>query len=663
MAGYLIRRFFQMIIVVLLSTLAIYLLLNIAPGGPLSGLNLGDRRSRFSAADIARLESYLGLDKPLILRYVSWLIGDDWLGADWVYVGVANYAGPKLDADGNPLVNNEGFRPCVREQFDQMQEQQIAAVLDPEVVAACNGLITSDAEGAVGKTKTRACLQKEFRAYKKTNEVPEGAVTECSGGSDARAACWEVSLPEEKLAACQAAVEIVYSDPQRFWTDPGVANLNPGYEVWVWGKEVEPDVFRAQRLWSKPEGERPDDVAAVGRVLEQERRTVILEPVGGARKYTILTDEDTEFQFPIEEVQPRPEDGTWVNVSWLLGPGGLLGKWAGFHGDGKGVLRLDWGTSWRVAQGQPVSDMIRSRLGNTLLLMTTAVVVSLLVAVPIGIYSAVHQYSRADYVVTTFAFFGQSLPVFWFGLMMILLTSHMFKQWGGLQLPILVLIVPLAAVALYRVRRNAHKAGKVGQGERRVWILGTVAATLAVLLFALGPTLNVPLLAMPAGGTTLSREADPGTFLDAIKATPGGIVDRMVHIMMPAMVLSLLYMAGWSRFMRSSMLEVLRQDFVRTARAKGLRERAVVAKHAFRNALIPIITIVVFTIPGIFSGAILTETIFSYPGIGRLYFDALGQSDWPIVMIILFISAILVVIATLLGDVLYTVVDPRIRYT
>jgi peptide/nickel transport system permease protein len=253
--------------------------------------------------------------------------------------------------------------------------------------------------------------------------------------------------------------------------------------------------------------------------------------------------------------------------------------------------------------------------------------------------------------------------VFWFGLMMILLTSHMFKQWGGLQLPILVLIVPLATVALYRVRRNAQQAGKVGQGERRVWILGTVAATLAVLLFALGPTLNVPLLAMPAGGTTLSREADPGTFLDAIKATPGGIVDRMVHIMMPAMVLSLLYMAGWSRFMRSSMLEVLRQDFVRTARAKGLRERAVVAKHAFRNALIPIITIVVFTIPGIFSGAILTETIFSYPGIGRLYFDALGQSDWPIVMIILFISAILVVIATLLGDVLYTVVDPRIRYT
>jgi len=131
---------------------------------------------------------------------------------------------------------------------------------------------------------------------------------------------------------------------------------------------------------------------------------------------------------------------------------------------------------------------------------------------------------------------------------------------------------------------------------------------------------------------------------------------------MPTLVLSLLYMAGWSRYMRSSMLEVLRQDYVRTARAKGLVEKVVIAKHALRNALIPIITIVVFQIPGIFGGAIMTETIFAYPGIGRLYFDALNASDWPVVMSILFIEAILVVVATLLGDVLYTVVDPRIRF-
>ncbi|MCA9963757.1 MAG: ABC transporter permease, partial [Anaerolineales bacterium] len=121
-------------------------------------------------------------------------------------------------------------------------------------------------------------------------------------------------------------------------------------------------------------------------------------------------------------------------------------------------------------------------------------------------------------------------------------------------------------------------------------------------------------------------------------------------------------LAGWSRFMRSSMLEVLRQDYVRTARAKGLTERIVIMKHATRNALIPLITIVVFQIPDIFGGAIVTETIFNYPGMGRLFIDALNRDDWPIVMAYLFISAILVVIATLVGDILYTIVDPRIRF-
>jgi peptide/nickel transport system permease protein len=232
--------------------------------------------------------------------------------------------------------------------------------------------------------------------------------------------------------------------------------------------------------------------------------------------------------------------------------------------------------------------------------MLTATVVSLVIAIPIGIYSAVHQYSTVDYAVTTFAFFGSAMPVFWFGLMLILVFSYGFKQWG---LPY-----------------------------------------------------------MPATGVVMVREAQPGTLEALLNVSKGSLVDRFMHIILPAAMLSLLYMAGWSRYMRSSMLEVLRQDYVRTARAKGLIERVVIIKHACRNALIPIITIVVFQLPGIFGGAIMTETIFAYPGIGRLYFEALNQSDWPVVMCILFIEAILVVVATLLGDVLYTVVDPRIRF-
>ena len=144
---------------------------------------------------------------------------------------------------------------------------------------------------------------------------------------------------------------------------------------------------------------------------------------------------------------------------------------------------------------------------------------------------------------------------------------------------------------------------------------------------------------------------------------PGTIADRLLHILMPLFVLTFFNTAQWSRFVRSSMLEVLRQDYVRTARAKGLVERAVIIKHALRNALIPFVTILVLQIPGLFAGATITETVFSWPGIGSLYVDALNRNDWPVALAFIFITAMLTVIATLLGDILYTVVDPRIKYS
>jgi peptide/nickel transport system permease protein len=126
-------------------------------------------------------------------------------------------------------------------------------------------------------------------------------------------------------------------------------------------------------------------------------------------------------------------------------------------------------------------------------------------------------------------------------------------------------------------------------------------------------------------------------------------------------VLTMFNVAGWSRFVRASMLDVMRQDYVRTARAKGLLERVVVMRHALRNALIPFLTIVVFAVPAMFGGAIITETVFNWPGMGRLYIDSLGRYDYPVAMALLFITAVLTVVATLLRDVLYTIVDPRIR--
>lgn len=140
------------------------------------------------------------------------------------------------------------------------------------------------------------------------------------------------------------------------------------------------------------------------------------------------------------------------------------------------------------------------------------------------------------------------------------------------------------------------------------------------------------------------------------------VLDRARHLVLPALSLSLVLAAGIARYMRGSMLEVIRQDFVRTARAKGLPERTVVFKHALRNALIPVITLIGLYIPVLFSGTVFIELIFAWPGMGRALVDAINTRDYPLVMAGSFFFAIMVVFANLVADVLYAVVDPRIRY-
>lgn len=262
----------------------------------------------------------------------------------------------------------------------------------------------------------------------------------------------------------------------------------------------------------------------------------------------------------------------------------------------RGILFGDFGTSWRLNRDRPVSDLLESRLAKTLELMVTAELLSILLGIPLGVYSAVKQYSKFDYIFTTLAFMGTSMPTFFFGI-------------------------------------------------------------LAILLFSILPN-RAGLFYLPPGSSEAVRDyVLPG--LGTVEA--GSVLDKFLHAVMPILVLTLVNVAGWSRFIRTSMLEVLRQDYVRTARAKGLVERVVILKHALRNALIPFVTLVVFTIPAMVGGAIITETIFSWPGMGRLYFLALGDSDYPVAMAVLFIIAVLTVFATLLRDILYTIIDPRIK--
>lgn len=238
------------------------------------------------------------------------------------------------------------------------------------------------------------------------------------------------------------------------------------------------------------------------------------------------------------------------------------------------------------AYKRPVWDLLSGRIANTLALMIPAILLSLLIALPLGIVSACRQYSWFDYVLNFLAFVGISLPVFWFGIMVMFVFAEHW-QW------------------------------------------------------------------FPAGGIETPGIAQDGFWAEA--------VNRFSHAVLPVSVLSIAYVGRWLRYMRASMLEVLPADYIRTARAKGLSERVVIYKHALRNALIPIVTILALSIPVLFGGAVLTETVFSWPGIGRLEYDAISNADYYVAIVVFLISALLVMLGNLLADWLYIAVDPRMR--
>jgi peptide/nickel transport system permease protein len=274
---------------------------------------------------------------------------------------------------------------------------------------------------------------------------------------------------------------------------------------------------------------------------------------------------------------------------------------------GSGVLTGDLGESVSFDQGKTTTELMGQRLLNTLLLTGMAQLVAILIALPIGIISAVRQYSRLDYSVTAFSFLGLSMPSFWLGLMLIITMAILPKQ--------------------------IHDRG------------------LDFLFIHLDSAPWLPYF--PPGDTYNGIENE------------GNIMNRLYHLVLPVTVLSFISIAGLSRYVRASMLEVLRQDYVRTAWAKGLQQRIVILKHALRNALIPVITIITLGLPGLFAGAIITETVFNYFGMGRLYIQAITVEpiDIPLAMGFLLISVTLIILSNILADVLYAITDPRIRFS
>lgn len=252
----------------------------------------------------------------------------------------------------------------------------------------------------------------------------------------------------------------------------------------------------------------------------------------------------------------------------------------------RNALTLNFGYSF--AFRIPVTDLIGTRILNTIILSICATFVSWAVAIPIGIHAACHKYSISDKFLTVFAFFGISIPNFFLGL-----------------------------VLLFMVARTG-------------------------------------LFGLPVGGLTSWYFDELGFFAK--------IGDMAKHLVLPTIVLGTAGMAGLMRQMRGQMSDALGQDFVRTARSKGLSERIVIYKHALRNAINPMITIFGFTISTLISGSALVEIVFSYPGLGNMMLTAVRQKDLHVAMAGLLMSSVMLIVGNLIADVLLAVADPRIRY-
>lgn len=257
------------------------------------------------------------------------------------------------------------------------------------------------------------------------------------------------------------------------------------------------------------------------------------------------------------------------------------------------VKYFKWGSEilsgnlgYSIDSKEPISSLLPRRLANTLLLSLPALILSTLIAVPLGVLSATKQYSVLDYLLSVLAFIGISIPAFF--------------------------------LALLLIKFVAYDLG---------WF--------------------------PIQGMASIMRGYTGFRL---------FLDRLYHLVLPVTVLTLVQVASRMRYTRSAMLEVIRQDYIRTARAKGLSEKKVIYKHALRNALIPVITVLSMSLGSILSGAVLTETVFMWPGMGTMVYRAITNRDYPVVMAGTMVLAIVMLFANLLADVMYAVVDPRIKY-
>jgi peptide/nickel transport system permease protein len=286
------------------------------------------------------------------------------------------------------------------------------------------------------------------------------------------------------------------------------------------------------------------------------------------------------------------------------------------------VAHGDFGRSFRFSK--PVTELLIERLPITVELSFAALLVSIIIGIPLGIVSATRHNTWVDVLTMLWANTGVSMPVFWLGLML----AYVF------------------ALALKDTPFQLPPSGRLSPGVittpfYEIWGLQLRSGTTIHTLFNFLSRMNI---------------------LNGLLSTDFTLVkDAIVHLILPAMALSTIPMALIARMTRSSMLEVLGQDYIRTARAKGLRQRVVVMKHAFRNALLPIVTVTGLSLGGLLGGAVLTETVFNLSGVGRILYDAITARDYGIVQAFTVVIAVFFVMLNLIVDISYAYLDPRIR--
>ncbi len=288
------------------------------------------------------------------------------------------------------------------------------------------------------------------------------------------------------------------------------------------------------------------------------------------------------------------------------------------------IAHGDFGNS--IVYSLPVTRLLIERLPTTVELSFAALLVSMIVGIPLGIVSAVKHNSWVDVITMVWANIGVSMPVFWLGLMLAYVFSLLLKD-TPFWLP---------------------PSGRVSPGinndpfyEVWGWVLPESGFLLSLFQFV--GRLNILNAALSANWELLK---------DSIK-----------HLILPALALGTIPMALIARMARSAMLDVLGQDYIRTARAKGLTSRVVIFKHAFRNSLLPLVTVIGLSLGGLLGGAVLTETIFGLSGLGRALYEAITAHDYGIVQAFTVVVAVFFVVINLLVDLLYSVLDPRVRLT